>query len=271
MNAPPKLGVFLLVLSGNFVSRFKETIMRKISPLFIVLGLLYTACTPNNVKTDDAIVKIMDSANVTGSFALMENGSGQFTITNLSAYKDSAYAPLNTFFAVPTLLGLDKGYIHQSINNLIAFDSVNYYKELISKIGRVNMLKSIDSLQYGKGIISADSTMYWANNSLRITPDEQLGFIKKLYFTKLPFQKRSQELFKKLIIKEDNTSYKLSYIDAVDTEKGNSWIVGYIEENKHPYFFVLYTHAMKPIAASDNASALLKRILLQQGFLKGVR
>ncbi len=271
MNAPPKLGVFLLVLCGNFVFRFKETIMRKLFPFFIVLGLLYTACTPNNVKSDEAIVKIMDSANVTGSFALMENGSGQFTITNLSTYKDSAYAPLNTFFAVPALLGLDKGHINQSENSLVSFDSVDYYRQLITKIGRTSMLKTIDSLQYGKGIISADSTMYWANNSLRITPDEQLGFIKQLYFTKLPFQKRSQELFRKMILKEDNTSYKLSYIDAVNIEKGNSWIIGYVEENKHPYFFVLYTHSTKPLTAKSNSVVLLKSILLQQGFLKGVR
>lgn len=265
------MGVFLLVLSGNFVSRFKETIMRKIFPLFIVLGLLYTACTPNNVKTDDAIVKIMDSANVTGSFALMENGSGQFTITNLSAYKDSAYAPLNTFFAVPALLALDKGYINQNESKLVSFDSVDYYKQLITKIGRTGMLKTIDSLKYGKGIISADSTMYWSNNSLRITADEQLGFIKKLYFTKLPFQKRSQESFRKMILKEDNTSYKLSYIDAIDFEKRNSWIIGYVEENKHPYFFVLYTHSVKSTFDKSNNIALLKNILLQQGFLKGVR
>ena len=271
MNTPPKLGVFLMVLCGNFVFRFKETIMRKIFSFFIVLGLLYSACTPNNVKTDEAIVKIMDSANVTGSFALMENGSGQFTITNLSSYKDSSYAPLNTFFAVPALVGLDKGYINLSDTNLVSFDSVNYYSQLITKIGRTSMLKTIDTLKYGKGIISADSTMYWSNNSLKITADEQLGFIKQLYFTKLPFQKKSQESFRKMILKEDNTNYKLSYIDAIDIEKRNSWIIGYVEENKHPYFFVLNTHSIKSPSAKTNNIALLKNILLQQGFLKGVR
>ena len=69
--------------------------------IFIVL--LY-ACSPNNVKNDTAIAQLMDSAGMQGSFALLENGTEQFTIHNLSKYKDSADAPLNTFFIIPALI-----------------------------------------------------------------------------------------------------------------------------------------------------------------------
>jgi len=245
--------------------------MFKTAVFLLGFGFFVFACSPNNVKSDPAIVKIMDSASVTGVFALMENGSGQFTITNLATYKDSAFAPLHTFFAVPTLIALDKGMISHDAKTWVAFDSVNYYETLISKIGRETMLKTRDSLHYGKGIATADSTKYWANGSLLITPDEQLGFIKKLYFNELSFQKRAQDMYKKMILKEDNANYKLSYIQGTDTVKGNAWILGYVEENKHPYFFVLYTHAVKTNTAAMDPSSLLKTILLQQGFLKGVR
>lgn len=245
--------------------------MLKISSFLWVSGFFLFACSPNNVKTDPAIVKIMDSANVTGVFALMENGSGQFTITNLAAYKDSAFAPLNTFFAFPTLIALDKGYISHDAKTWVALDSVNYFEGLISKIGRESMVKTRDSLHYGKGVMSADSTKYWTNGSLLITPDEQLGFIKKLYFNELPFQKRSQDMYKKMIVREDNANYKLSYIDGLDSAKGQNWFLGYVEENKHPYFFVFYTQAIKSTPVINDHGALLKTILLQQGFLKGVR
>lgn len=245
--------------------------MFKIASSSLVLFVFLFACSPNNVKSDPDIVKMMDSASVTGVFALMENGSGQFTITNLSNYKDSAYAPLHTFFAIPTLVALDRGIISHDPKTWVALDSVKYFEDLIVTIGRETMLKTLDSLDYGKGIVSADSTKYWNNGSLAITPDEQLGFIKKLYFNELPFQKRSQDMYKKMILKEDNANYKLSFINGSDTSNGTSWYLGYVEENKHPYFFVLYTHAMKASTTIGEQGALLKRILLQQGFLKGER
>ena len=237
--------------------------------IFFLVCVVVFACTPNNVKTDAAIAKIMDSAGMKGCFAIMENGSGQFTISDLTMYKDSAYAPLTTFFALPSLIALDRGYINHNADSWIAADSTNYYVGLMEKISRPDLIKTIDSLHYGKGIISASMTDFWKDASLRITADEQLGFIKKLYFNELPFQKRSQEIYKKMILKEDNAGYKLSYIEGADSVANNAaWIVGYVEENKHPYFFVMHTTTMH---SNKKSIEVLKSILLQQGFLKGVR
>ena len=158
------------------------------------------------------------------------------------------------------------------IDILQLWDCMGYRFTIIEKIGRTAILKTIDSLHYGKGIVSNDLNNFWNNGSLLITADEQLGFIKKLYFGQLAFQKKSQDILKKMILKEDNASYQLSYM--IGSEKSidpNFWIVGYVEENKHPYFFVM--HLKSTNAQFDNASLvnLLKTILLQQGFLKGVR
>jgi beta-lactamase class D len=238
--------------------------------IFIVL--LY-ACSPNNVKNDTAIAQLMDSAGMQGSFALLENGTEQFTIHNLSRYKDSADAPLNTFFIIPALIGIDQGIINHHDTTLNLNDSAQFYKAVIAKIGRMQILKVLDSLHYGKGIASADSTHFWEDGSLVITPDEQLGLIKRIYFKELFFQKKSQEQLKKMILMEDNSNYRLSYITGVDTtaNKNATWVLGYVEENQHPYFFVLNTNANKSDNLIDNNIKLLKKILLQQGFLKGTR
>jgi len=208
-----------------------------------------------------------------GSFALLENGTEQFTIHNLSKYKDSADAPLNTFFIIPVLIGLDKGIINHHDTLLNLNDSAQFYKAVIAKIGRLQILKVLDSLHYGKGIASADSTRFWEDGSLVITPDEQLGLIKRIYFKELFFQKKSQEKLNKMILMEDNSNYRLSYITGVDTtaNKNAAWVLGFVEENQHPYFFVLNTNAKKSEALIDNNIILLKKILLQQGFLKGTR
>jgi len=236
---------------------------------------LFFGCSPNNVKLDSNVSKLLDSAGVQGSFALMENGSGQFTIANLSNYKDSAVSPLNTFFIIPTLIALDKGLISENPKTWVSTDSASFYQHLMSSLGREIMMKAIDSIHYGKGVVSTNLNEFWIDQSLRITADEQLGLIKKMYFRELPFQKRSQEIYKKMISKEDNSNYRLSYIEAADTLSNISWVLGYVEENKHIYFFVLNTNRRtKGLAnqlTSKSSVPLLKNILLQQGFLKGLR
>lgn len=245
--------------------------MQKISVLILIAFGAF-ACTPNNVKINDAIGKQIDSAGMKGSFALMENSTEAFTIYNLSAYKDSGYAPLNTFFALPVLIGFDKGQLNADTNTWVSLDSSDYYQQLVQQIGRNEILQEIDSIHYGKGIVSANMDRFWRDESLLITADEQLGFIKQLYFKGLPFQKRSQELFSKMILKEANSNYKLSYLVATDNALGNqAWVVGYIEENLHPYFFVLHTSATDGNDLKNRNINLLKSILMKEGFFKGVR
>jgi beta-lactamase class D len=245
--------------------------MQKISVLILIAFGAF-ACTPNNVKINDAIGKQIDSAGMKGSFALMENSTEAFTIYTLSAYKDSGYAPLNTFFALPILIGFDKGQLNADSNTWVSLDSSAYYQQLVKQIGRNEILQEIDSIHYGKGIVSANMDSFWRDESLLITADEQLGFIKQLYFKGLPFQKRSQELFSKMILKEANSNYKLSYLVATDNALGNqAWVVGYIEENLHPYFFVLHTSATDGNDLKNRNINLLKSILMKEGFFKGVR
>jgi beta-lactamase class D len=96
-----------------------------------------------------------------------------------------------------------------------------------------------------------------------------------LYFNQLPFQKRSQEIVKRLLIKESNASYQLAYHSSRTLLAGGGemdWLVGWVEENKHPYFFVVNTsRAAGTPAATAAPIDLLKKMLLQQGFLMGKR
>ena len=60
--------------------------------------------------------------------------------------------------------------------------------------------------------ISADPIdSFWLNNTLKIKPDEQLGLVKKLYFDQLPFFKRTQEIVQSVMLREQNSNYKLYY------------------------------------------------------------
>jgi beta-lactamase class D len=267
---------------------------------WICAAAMLTACSPNNVTEDSSLKKWFDDNKVTGTFALFNNGQGQFTVYNLGRYKDSAYSPASTFKIVNSLIGLQTGKITNekmvipwdgkvrmlgndtatawnkdlTMEEAFKVSAVPYYQEVARRIGKDTMQQWLDSLQYGTKKITGPIDSFWLNNTLKIRPDEQMGLVKQLYFTQLPFNKTSQEIVKKVMVQEANANYILAYKTGLNhTENGNSlgWVVGWIEENKHPYFFVLNIEGATNANLKDVRMGMLKGILKQLGFFEGKR
>jgi beta-lactamase class D len=255
----------------------------------------FSACSPNNVTIEDSFKKYFDSNHVAGSFALFDNGLGRFTIYNLSRYKDSAYLPASTFKIVNSLIGLQTGRIENE-KMIIKWDGIKrwnedwnrdltmeeafkvscvpYYQEVARRIGKDTMQMWLDSLKYGNHKIGNRIDTFWLDNSLKITADEQLGLVKKLYFSQLPFTKTTTDIVKKVMVREQNANYILAYKTGMGyRENGNAlgWIVGWIEENKHPYFFVLNIEGTHDADIATIRKNMLMHILDSQGFLHGKR
>ena len=253
----------------------------------VVMLLTLQACSPNNVTIQDDYKKYFDASKTTGSFGLFENGSGEFYIYNLAQFKDSSYAPASTFEIVNALVGIETGRIVDEkmvlsldssgpirMDSAFKQTSTPYFMEVARRIGKDTMQHWLDSLQYGTINMGSAVDSFWYNNMLLITPDEQMGLVKKLYFGQLPFQKRSQEMVKKLMLQTANANYKLSYKQGFSYKqngKAVGWIVGWIEENKHPYFFVLQTEGPASSGIKDASMSLLNKILKEQGFFEGKR
>ena len=266
----------------------------------VVFASFISACSPNNVTVDNSLKKIFDANKVTGCFGMFDNGQGSFTVYNLPRFSDSSYLPASTFKIVNSLIGLETGVV-QDTNSVLPYDStkayprpecnkdltmwdafrlscVPWYGELASRIGTERMQKKLDTLGYGqrdkkKFKVPNPPGLFWLDNQLKVTADEQLGLVKKLYFDQLPFQKRSQRIVRSMMLWEDNTLYKLSYKTGLgNRENRNSlgWLVGWIEENGHPYFFVLQIEtADKNRDIAPIRIQMLKDILKQYGFFQG--
>ena len=151
--------------------------------------------------------------------------------------------------------------------------NVGYYQEVARRIGKDTMQQWIDSISYGNKNISGPIDSFWLNGKLKISPDEQLGFVKNLYFDQLPFRKSVQQQVRDVMLQESNTAYQLSYKTGWgfdDEGKDIGWLVGWIEENKHVYFFVTFVKA--PDHNTDMKSVrmnITKSILKQYGFFEG--
>ena len=248
----------------------------------LVLSCLLAGCAQNNVTEDDSLKQYFDAAGVTGTFGMFDNGQGHFTIYNLKRFRDSAYLPAATFDIIQSLIGIQTGVVNNDSTVVLglslrqAFQADRdsdrtVFKELAVRIGKDTLKKWVDSLSYGNKDITGD--LFWMDNHLTITPDEQLGLVKKLYFEQLPFFARPQKIVRQMMLREGNSNYQLSYKTGSGVRKDGhpfTWVIGWVEENKHLYFFVLNLDTAetgKDLTASG--LSILKDILKQQGFFQG--
>ena len=267
--------------------------MAPYSGFFFIALLAISSCSVNKANINDDLKKYFDSAHVDGCFSLLDNSNGKITVYNLKL-DTQRVLPASTFKIVNSLIGLETGKITDekmvikwdgikrsnedwnkdlTMEEAFKVSAVPYYQEVARRIGKDTMKIWIDSLHYGNMNISGPVDSFWLNNTLKISPDEQLGLVKKLYFDQLPFDKRSQQIVRGVMLQENNTLYKLSYKTGWGFDENNNnigWVTGWIEENRHVYFFVtLIKSAEKNINMREIRMKITKGILNELGFFKG--
>ncbi len=230
-----------------------------------------------------------------GCFTMLNNADGKVTVYNITL-DTSRFLPASTFKIVNSLIGIETGIITDekmvikwdgvkrwnedwnkdlSMEQAFKVSALPYYQEVARRIGRDTMKQWIDSLHYGNMNIGDRIDSFWVDNSLKVSPDEQLGLVKRLYFDQLPFQKRTQQIVRDVMIQESNTAYTLAYKTGWGFEENKhavGWMVGWIEENKHPYFFVTLVRSADPdIDMKTVRMNITKGILKQMGFFEGKR
>jgi len=266
----------------------------------LAIFLFLSSCTVNNTEEAPDLQQYFDEHDVQGTFGMFNNATGKFTIYNLARFRDSAYLPASTFKIVNALVGIETGRVKDS-STVIAWDgvvrdnpawnrdltmqdafrnsAVPWFQELARRIGKDTMQQWLDTLGYGarweKAVIGNNLDTFWLDNSVKVTADEQLGLVKRLYFGQLPFQPRSQRIVKNMMLHEENTAYSISYKSGwgITGEKHHlGWMVGWIEENRHPHLFVLQIESARPNFDMRAVRAkMLDDILRHYGFMEGKR
>lgn len=283
--------VFLASAIFNTFSNFRLRI-----PVLLILSVfLMQGCTVNNVDIDDDIKKFFDAQGATGTFGMFDNSRGRFTIYNLDRFK-KRFSPASTFKMVNSLVALQTGRLtsdstiipwdgvvrerpewNQNLSLYRAFrvSAVPHFQEIARQIGRDTMKYWLDTLKYGNMKMGKTVDAFWLDNSLQISADEQLGLVKRLYFRQLPFRESVQESVKKMMIQENNTTYQLAFKTGMgNSENGKTigWMVGWIEENRHVYPFVLNLEmdTDKESTLPEARVKILKDVLSHIGFFKGI-
>ncbi len=148
--------------------------------------------------------------------------------------------------AVLTWDGIERGFNgspfaqwNQDLNLRLAFkySAVWFYQVLARRIGHQRMEEFVSKIEYGNQNIGGkeDIDKFWLEGELRITPKEQITFLRRLYQNDLPFSPRTIDLVKDIAIIEQTPDYVLRAKTGLTSEIG--WYVGYLEQNENVYFF----------------------------------
>lgn len=251
------------------------------------------SCSVNKARTDNELKQYFDKAGAEGCFTMLNNADGEITVYNM-AFDTLRVQPAGTFGIVNALIALQTGIIpdenttlspdsatlnkdslcnkSMNIKEALASDCAFFDQVLARKIGKTNYQKWLDSISYGnkKTVGAVDS--FWFNNQLTISPDEQLGLMKKLYFAQLSFRKSVQESVAEMLLREDNSAYKLYYKNGFGLNAKNipvEWTIGWIVENRHVYFFATLVENKQSKLDSSSSLSITKNILKHYGFFEG--
>ncbi len=227
--------------------------------------------------------------------------SGAFVLYDLNANRSIRYnpercakrfLPASTFKILNALIGLETGVIPDE-NYVIPWDGTHYdvpawnqdntlktaiqnsvvwyFQELARRVGEQRMQQYVDAAGYGNQDISGQIDSFWLAGGLRISADEQVAFLQRLYQGDLPFSSRSMNIVKEILVLEKTDSYQLSgktgSVQRVTPNEG--WFVGYLETRGDVYFFATNYESSNPdgLASGDAARKMSMDILQGLGLL----
>jgi beta-lactamase class D len=203
--------------------------------------------------------KFYDEYNFEGSFVLYDQNNDKYIFYNEPQFK-KLFTPASTFKICNSLIGLETGVIKDA-GYVLPWDSVKrwipawnqdqdleaayknstvwYYQELARRVGGEKMKYWLDKSNYGNADTSGGIDQFWLSGGLRISPQQQIEFLRKLYDNKLPFSQRSIDIVKSIMVAKETSDYivraKTGWGFQDDLNIG--WYVGYIELNNNVYYF----------------------------------
>lgn len=202
--------------------------------------------------------KYYDQFNVEGSFVFFDPQANKYIFYNKDQFKQN-FSPASTFKICNSLIGLETGIIKDE-NFVIPWDSVIrnpvwdhdhdlktafknstvwYYQELSRRVGGQQMKYWIDKANYGNTDTSGGIDRFWLTGGLRVSPEQQIDFLRRLRDNKLPFSQHSVDIVKNIMITKDTLNYiirgKTGWGGHGDKDVG--WYVGYIETKGQVYYF----------------------------------
>ena len=190
--------------------------IRRFLCLFVLFSV--TACSPSVSPVAETETLIPEIENYfqgfDGALVLYDLNANRYTRYNPEKCAERLL-PASTFKIMNALIALETGAIPDE-NYIMRWDDtpyeiptwnqdhtlktafrdsvVWYYQEVARRIGEENMQRYIDAVEYGNKDMSGNLDTFWLDGAIRVSADEQVELLKRLYQGDLPFSRRSIRL-----------------------------------------------------------------------------
>lgn len=230
----------------------------------------------------------------TGAFVLYDTKRGTTTRYNPPACA-ARHSPASTFKIPNSLIGLETGVIRDEhfrmpwdsvtrdipawnmdhdLASAIAHSVVWYYQEVARRVGPELMKKYVRKFAYGNMDVSGPVDRFWLGNSLAISADEQVAFLRKFAGGNLPCTRRSLDIVRHILILEETGGRVLRGKTGFTDESSGGvvgWFVGYVEKGDDTYVFAFNVTGTDAKADADwireNRKSIALSILRDLGIL----
>ncbi|MGI0494236.1 class D beta-lactamase [Alkalinema pantanalense CENA528] len=178
---------------------------------------------------------------------------------------ETAFPPASTFKILNSLISLETKVItdeiavltwdgiqrelpawNRDLNMREAFklSAVWFYQVLARRVGHERMQQWVTQVKYGNQNIGQkdDIDKFWLNGLLKVTPQQQIQFLQRLYNNDLPFSEGTLSTVKDIMINERTPDYTIRgktgwYGFGSKVIPNIGWYIGYLEKGKNTYFF----------------------------------
>jgi beta-lactamase class D len=241
----------------------------------------------NGIKNTDrsmGLKSVFDQNEMDGTILIFDPETGEKIGYNPAQW-DSGYLPASTFKIPNSLIGLEAGVIDTghlfkwdvkkrrfpqwekdlTLTEAFRVSCVPCYQEIARMIGPERMKAYLEKINYpGMDVNQGNIDLFWLEGNSRITPRQQLEFLKNLYDEKLPLRQSTMQAIKAIMVNETTPEYTLSGKTGWAIRNGNNygWFVGWIETRGKVFFIATHVEPKNQEKVDDFAMAR-KRVTME--------
>ena len=229
---------------------------------------------------------ILDSSDLEGAILLYDKKKNIYYANSFSESRVQ-HLPASTFKIPNSIIGLELNILENektifkwdgaerylpvweqdlSLRDAFQTSCVPCYQELARKIGVEEMKKYVEKLKFGQMDIGEESIdNFWLMGSSKISPFEQVDFLKRLKEKQLPISKSTNETIEIILEIESTDSYTLSGKTGMSVygEKDVGWFVGFVEKESNVYYFATKISPKSKAMARDDFNPLRQEVSIK--------
>ncbi|MDX1740226.1 MAG: class D beta-lactamase [Rhodothermales bacterium] len=220
---------------------------------------------PSSVEERPDFGHYFEAAGTAGTFVLYDPTEEKYLAHDLER-ANQRFIPASTFKILNSLIALETGVVADTLD-LFEWDGVErsvgqwnrdhtlatafeysvvwVYQRIAREIGESRMRDFVMRSGYGNADIDGGIDTFWLAGDLRISPMEQIRFLRRLHERSLPFAERSIDIVEGIMVEDRGPGYVLYAKSGLadETPHDVGWYVGFVtgsdSSESRTYYFAL--------------------------------